>query len=622
MALSGSFTKSINSYLSIKVTWSATQSISANTSKVTVKAYAVRGAYGYNTASSHAWTMYIDGTKYTGTASFGGANNSQTLLAAESKTITHNADGTRTFSISFAQALNITFSGNYIGTVYSGDHSFSLTAIPRASTWVTAPSFTLGDSPTVKIKINSSSYTHILSLFVGASRIAQWTGITTASNKLTFTADQIADLQTRMGTNTSMSVIWGLGTFDGSTQVGETQWKTVTLTLNASSSAPVINSITYTESNAQAKAMVSGDQVVQGLSELQVTVSATAQAGATIGSAGIVVTADGVSYFADATTGMVTLDPPAGTGTYTVYTTVEDSRGFTTSTSKDFTVITYAKPTVKSAIAQRTNASGTAQGDGQYLSVTFSAATSALAGTGITADITYQVATSDTPSSSWSTGVTNTYSGNSTTATVTLSQTFQGTSPYYVRLVITDAKGGTSSAILAVGTAQVLMSWSKTRVGIGKVATQGVLDIGGDTYISGALSASSLKVNGESITPVASPVSENTNGASFTWGSGWKSYSSNDNTNAWRYGDMASLTAMITASATPAGSNTLCTLPAAYHPLRTVHFAGAITDAKVANNWACYGAINTEGKVTLTIIPTGARVSGAVVSFAASWNVE
>ncbi|MBQ6631603.1 MAG: InlB B-repeat-containing protein [Romboutsia sp.] len=96
-----------------------------NTSLVTAKLYAKSNSGSYNSASRSGY-ITIDGTKYTFSHSFG--KNTTTLLATKSKTITHNADGSK----------SITVKGWYSTDVSSGNISTSktmtLTKINRSFT--------------------------------------------------------------------------------------------------------------------------------------------------------------------------------------------------------------------------------------------------------------------------------------------------------------------------------------------------------------------------------------------------------------------------------------------------------------------------------------------------------
>ena len=103
MALSGSFktnpyyssTKGDNVYL--ELVWTATQSTISNSSTISWKLVGVRGPDGY--VSSGGFKVIIDGeTVYQKSTDYRIDLRNGTIVASGTKTIAHNADGTRSFS--------------------------------------------------------------------------------------------------------------------------------------------------------------------------------------------------------------------------------------------------------------------------------------------------------------------------------------------------------------------------------------------------------------------------------------------------------------------------------------------------------------------------------------------
>lgn len=107
--------------LSLTITESSVNQ-SANTSVVTAKLYAKSTSGSYNNNSKSGY-ITIDGTKYTFSHSF--KANTSTLLATKSKTVTHNADGSKTVSVKGYYQTGVS-SGNISKTV-----SKTLTKIAR-----------------------------------------------------------------------------------------------------------------------------------------------------------------------------------------------------------------------------------------------------------------------------------------------------------------------------------------------------------------------------------------------------------------------------------------------------------------------------------------------------------
>lgn len=108
MALSGRINGSVtlnSAYFSYYILWSATQDIVNNTSTVTVSTYWSTNSLGmtFDTVGSRNMSITIDGTEYT-TSKVVDCNpwpsDGIYLIQTESKTVTHDADGTKSITIS------------------------------------------------------------------------------------------------------------------------------------------------------------------------------------------------------------------------------------------------------------------------------------------------------------------------------------------------------------------------------------------------------------------------------------------------------------------------------------------------------------------------------------------
>ena len=149
--------KSAATYLA----WSSSSNGSEkNSSVVSATAY-FRKTNGYTTTGTFSGTITIDGTAYS-IKRYGTWQSSYIAIGSASKTVAHNADGTRSVGISVKYSNSGT---NQAGT-YSGSGTVTLDRIPRASGISTAASFTAGEPFTVGISRNSSSFTHTVSVNV------------------------------------------------------------------------------------------------------------------------------------------------------------------------------------------------------------------------------------------------------------------------------------------------------------------------------------------------------------------------------------------------------------------------------------------------------------------------
>ena len=136
MALSGSISGSILSgNYKLRIDWAATQNVAGNTSKITCTIYLVQASsWGLNISSRDDNTITINGTEYTWTspAISNGGGKTVKLATVTSGNIAHNADGSKSVSISCVFNLRATISGTYRGAI-SASGTAALTTIPRAT---------------------------------------------------------------------------------------------------------------------------------------------------------------------------------------------------------------------------------------------------------------------------------------------------------------------------------------------------------------------------------------------------------------------------------------------------------------------------------------------------------
>jgi len=472
MALSGTITKTINSYFYLKITWSATQNISTNKSTVTAKLYF--GGSGYTSAGSvqKAVSITIDGTKYTSTSAVTKSRGQELLLMTASKAISHNADGTKSFSLSGYAALQLTLSGTYYGTVNLDSKTFTLNTIPRASTPTLSASTTaMNSSVTIYTNRASSSFTHTLRYAFGSASGTIATGVGT-SHAWTIPLS----LANQIPNNVSGFGYIYCDTYSGSTKIGT---KSVKFTATVPSSVvPTFTTITHSEYVSNVNTIVG--KYVQGLSRLSLAITGAAGAySSTIKSYQI--TFEGVNYNTQsAVTNII-----KGSGNLVVTGKITDSRGRTASKNVTVNVLPYASPKITGFSLQRCNADGTPDVMGEYVKVTRTGSVSSLVNGTEKNTLTYRIKSKARSDSTWTTKKEQTISGISLTGNDIIGGCLATTS-YDFRLEITD-KFKTSVAINTLPTAEVPMSWSKTGIGVGKIWEQGALDVGGDVYINNAL---------------------------------------------------------------------------------------------------------------------------------------
>lgn len=132
MSASGYKDVSVTNWDTLRFYWEETsQDIAGNYTYINWSLQLISSTYGaINSSASQTWTVTINGTSQSGTATVNIGNNTTKTLASGTTWMYHNADGTKTFSYSFSQSFNITFSGSWIGTI-SGSSTGTLTSIPR-----------------------------------------------------------------------------------------------------------------------------------------------------------------------------------------------------------------------------------------------------------------------------------------------------------------------------------------------------------------------------------------------------------------------------------------------------------------------------------------------------------
>jgi hypothetical protein len=147
---SGSFSNYYDggSYNALIVEWSSTPTISSNSSKVTA------------TVKLKLYSLYISGRQdnyvtingkkyyYDTSAISKSSPTTVTLGTVTSDAIAHNADGTKSVTITAMFQLNANLSGTNYGTI-TASKTVTLDSIPRAASVSSAPNFTDEDNPSI-----------------------------------------------------------------------------------------------------------------------------------------------------------------------------------------------------------------------------------------------------------------------------------------------------------------------------------------------------------------------------------------------------------------------------------------------------------------------------------------
>lgn len=214
MALSGSkYTAFARHRLVLE--WKASQNVAGNYSDVSIWLYLQSmDAYGAMYASAVGQAQVTaDGRKQTENATSQLNAYQKKLLLAKVWRVNHNADGSKSFSISASYYVNVTFAGVYYGTISIPSFSVSLNKIPRKSSLNPVPDLNIPNKLSVSITRQSSSFNHNLTVWVAnranptLTNDDHWVYLNGIDNVGTsgtfnFSVGNFTEMFKRMGTNT------------------------------------------------------------------------------------------------------------------------------------------------------------------------------------------------------------------------------------------------------------------------------------------------------------------------------------------------------------------------------------------------------------------------------------
>lgn len=451
MALSGSVSTGEMQGRSVTFSWTATQSITNNTSTISWKV-TTTGSYAYGVAV-RAVTAKINGSQvyhsdnYNGT--YGGNVPSGVTIASGTKTITHNASGAGSFTAYIGAGIYYQWAINTENT-----KTFTLNTIARASS-VSTTSYSLGSAGTITIaKPASSSFTHTLIYGFGnrngtiATGLKGSAAITQSWTPPLELADQVPTATQGVGSITCQ-------TYNGSTLIGS---KSTTFTAYLSSSAyyPSLDSLKYELDNSANDVINGWGIAVAGYTKCKIIGTGSGVYGSTIKqftiTGGYNTTVNGSSL--DYTGDTITTSGELSFGVRAV-----DSRSKQSpQTNFKINLQPYSTPTVTSFTAQRNLDKSTnvdIKGAWTYSSVNGKNAA--------TATLKYRKS-GDTM---WTT-----YSGTITNdTTITLTNTFGSSDVYDFLFMVTDTVGNSATQTSTVFTEEALLDFKAggTALGIGQL---------------------------------------------------------------------------------------------------------------------------------------------------------
>ena len=380
-------------------------------------------------------------------------------IASWTTSIKHNSDGTYS---SYAEALCYTGLDN-IGTL-TARTNYTLTTIPRESTISSITGDTIGSNITVNISRQSSSFTHQVWWRINGT--GNWTSLgTNFGTSCTFTLPMSVCNSVTQSTTCTLNI--AIRAISNGSYVGGEVWSSKTVNV-PSSVVPSFSSIGVSEA---VSSVASLGIYVQSKSKLNLSINGAS------GSYGSWITAYSISvdgqniYAASGTTNVIN-----GSGNLTITARITDSRGRQASKTTTINVKAYSAPRLTSYSATRqstpTNVSVVASGS----------ITSLLNGSTQKNSLTYVIKYKQSSASSY-TNVTVKSGGLSFSNLSRTLTNIDSTKSYDIQLVLSDYFSSVTYQ-LKLSTTKVIMDLKSTGVGINKYNERGVLDVGGDAYIS------------------------------------------------------------------------------------------------------------------------------------------
>lgn len=423
----------IDAYLSSQSV-ASNQSVCGTRARTVFSGYYMQ-SYGYNITATGC-------TPKSGSGLY--SFTTETILTG-STTVSHNADGTGTLSVSGV------CQGSGIGLNIAVSGSIALPTIARSSIPTTdKTAITLDGTDSIVISTNraSSSFTHTLNITVGEHTFT----VNDVGASYTFTP-AVATWMPYM-TSKAMTAVVSCATYSGNTKIGNDQTTSFTLNVDASTYKPTIGTVTVTDTNATTAALVSSGTFISGKSNMRVSASigvsdttyetlsrATIKSGNTTRT----ITLSGISGTATTTFNGVN----ANSFTVTAY----DSRGTTATKTQSITLLPYTPVNIQSATYERVNENGVASMTGNKLKfkVKVTAYVGSFGQQSNTLTLSYQKKNGDTYDaavvvgsySPSSTGSVTTYTFN-----LTASEDFSYSSQYELKLIVSDKLSSDNTSII------------------------------------------------------------------------------------------------------------------------------------------------------------------------------
>ena len=455
-------------YLNVYIEQGA-QNIANNSTTVNWRVTVSRPVYfhTYNLQGDSTLSLTLDGRNVHSSNPTWEVWDGEATLASGSSTISHNADGTKTF------ALSCTFNpNNGLHKTMTVRANVSLTTIPRSSS-VRVSAGVIGSSVTININRQNSSFKHTVRY--------KWAGKsgTIASNVDTSATWSIpVDFANDIPNSASGTGTIFVDTYSGSTKTG-TQSTTFTASVPGNVK-PTFSGVTLSDLNGAAQNLISNsDTFIQVISNIKVAFNgAKGTYGSTItGYRAEIVGKNQATSSNGGSLGIMNYH-----GTIKIRASVSDSRGrWSDAREVSVTVLEYFAPALSFSIARTGSTSST-------LTATRNAKIAPLTVAGRqrnTMTLTFKVAKLGTNTFTVDNGqATGTWSSISSlvNSQANLAGNYLANQSWVVIGILED-KFTRTEFMVNVATESVVFSYDRSGVGVNKIRERGALDVKGDIYV-------------------------------------------------------------------------------------------------------------------------------------------
>ena len=330
-------------------------------------------AYHNHYGLAETYTVVINGSTVHSAVHKPTVGNGQTVwVASGTTTVSHNADGSK--SISVSASFNNADRGTYLPTTGSCSGSLKLTTIPRATTpSIDKPSLDCGSAIKISGTSASSNFSHKVYVTWNGTKTQIGT-IASGTTSPSFSYTIPTDWEKNIPDSTSGIATFTLETISGSTSVGS---KTVNATIKVRSGVvPSIGTVSISDTNSICAGI---GQYVQSQSKLKFTIATSGNQGSTITS--VSTKFNGQTYSGSTFTTQAIQN--SGTLSYTI--TVTDSRGRTATKSGSVNVVAYNPPSLTNVSAKRANSGYTVdESSGTYALLHFKVGFTSLSNKNVT----------------------------------------------------------------------------------------------------------------------------------------------------------------------------------------------------------------------------------------------